>query len=172
MYMHGAETKRLKIRKLEISDVEVWEQFFCHNPNLGYLGLDDSLNAQAQSEDWIERQLLRYENDRYGHHALIEKQSGLFVGQCGLLAQEIEGKAEVEIGYHLLPKYWGKGFATEAALKFRDYAFGNNIAKSLISVIDVRNINSQRVAEKLGMSIDKQIQLFGLEVYIYRIEKF
>ncbi|MCP4552585.1 MAG: hypothetical protein GY834_11210, partial [Bacteroidetes bacterium] len=75
MYLDGTETKRLLIRKLEISDISIWESFFKNNSFLPFLGLDLTLNIKAQSKDWIERQLWRYENNMYGHHALIDKQT-------------------------------------------------------------------------------------------------
>jgi len=169
MYLNHIETKRLRFRKLKISDAMTWVKFFENNPNLEYLGLDMTLDKNAQSFDWIKRQLARYKENRFGHHALLDKRSGNFIGQCGLLKQEIEGKAEIELGYHILPEFWGQGFATEAAIKVRDYAIENMICDSLISVIDVRNTGSKKVAEKLGMKIDKEMQLFGLDVFIYRL---
>jgi len=169
MYLNGVETDRLKIRSLELSDIPIWEIFFENNPSLPFLGLDLSLDNKQQSKAWIKRQLERYATNLYGHHALILKETNEFVGQCGLLAQTVDGIKEIEIGYHVLPKYWGNGFATESAIQFRDYAFKKKISDSLISVIDIRNIASQNVAKKLGMLKDKQTKLFGLDVFIYRI---
>jgi len=63
---------------------------------------------------------------------------------------EVEGKIEIELGYHILPDCWRKGFATEAAIKFRVYAFEEVICNSLISIIDVRNIASQEMQKKSG----------------------
>ena len=171
MYLHGSETKRLFIRKLGIADIPVWEAFFENNPFLPYLGLDLTMDNKAQSTDWIKRQLWRYENNKYGHHALIDKQTNKFIGQCGLLTQEIDNKIEIEIGYHIIPDYWGMGYATEAAMKFRDYAFERDLCDSLISIIDVRNVVSQKVAEKNGMKKTKQVNYYNLDVYVYRIRK-
>ena len=169
MYLSGVKTDRLSIRALELSDIPAWEAFFENNPSLPYLGLDLSKSKQQQSQEWIEWQIKRYQENRYGHHALIHKQNNEFIGQCGLLTQEIDGRKEIEIGYHILPKYWRLGYATEAALKFREYAFENKISDSLISVIDFRNTASQNVAKKIGMKAEKQIKYFDLDVFIYRI---
>jgi len=171
MYLEGSETERLLIRALKISDIPIWESFFENNPFLPFLGLDLSLDKEAQSKDWIERQLWRYENNKYGHHALIDKQTNKFIGQCGLLTQEIEDKIEIEIGYHIIPEFWGKGYATEAARKFRDFAFEKDLSDSLISIIDIRNISSQKVAEKNGMRRSKQLKYYDLDVFVYRIGK-
>ncbi|MGZ2371399.1 GNAT family N-acetyltransferase [Ancylomarina sp. YFZ004] len=169
MYLDGVETERLRIRKLNKSDVDTWALFFDNNPSLEYLGLDLRLDSKVQAIDWIERQLWRYENGKFGHHALIEKKTNRFIGQCGLLSQEIDGEQVIEIGYHILPEYWGSGYATEAAQLFRNFAFDNEICQSLVSIIDIRNKASQRVAEKNGMQIDKQSTYYELDVYVYKL---
>ncbi|MCT4638839.1 MAG: GNAT family N-acetyltransferase [Bacteroidales bacterium] len=171
MYQRNTKTRRLLIRDLHPEDIPTWRSFFINNPSLPYLGLDLSLTPEQQSKDWIERQIWRYENNNFGHHALINRKTGQFIGQCGLLTQEVEGKEEVEIGYHILQQHQGVGYATEAAKHFLDYAFNNNITDSLISVIDIRNTASQRVAEKIGMTNTKQIKYYDLDVFIYRIDK-
>ena len=77
-----------------------------------------------------DRQFKRYEVDSGGFNALIDKNSGMMVGHCGLLLQEIDGIQEFEIGYTLLPEFWGMGFAIEAAT-YRDFE---------VMIFRVRNI--------------------------------
>jgi len=91
------------------------------------------------------------------------------IGQCGLLLQNIDGVEELEIGYHVLPEHWGKGYAIEAARTWKDYAFKNRISPSLISMIHVDNKASRKVAEKNGMIVDKETVYKDLPVVIYRI---
>lgn len=171
MYLDSAETERLGIRKLNKSDVDTWALFFENNPSLEYLGLDLSPDSKTQAIDWIEKQLWRYENGKFGHHALIKKGTDRFIGQCGLLTQELDGLEVIELGYHILPEFWGMGYATEAAQLFRNYAFDNKICQSLVSIIDIRNKASQRVAEKNGMHRGSQERYYDLDVYIYKISK-
>jgi RimJ/RimL family protein N-acetyltransferase len=104
--------------------------------------------------------------------ALIHRQTGAFIGQCGLLAQEVDGVQELEVGYHIFYKYWGQGYAPEAAKGFLQHAFENKLADSLISIIDVRNLKSQRVAEKNGLVREKQTRWSELDVFVYRISAF
>jgi RimJ/RimL family protein N-acetyltransferase len=171
MYLNGKETKRLRFRKIEESDAAIWEGFFINNSSEEYLGLDLTMSIKDQSADWIKIQLQRYKDKRYGLYALIEIETGNYIGQCGLLAQKIENNNEIEIGYHLIPKYWGRGFGTEAAQGCRNFAFENNICDSLISIIDIRNNASQNVATKNGMKNTKQLRLYDLDVYLFRIKR-
>jgi len=171
MYLGRTETERLIIRELALSDIKDWEAFFVNNSSLDYLGFDVNFDKHTLSKEWIGIQLERYQNNRYGHQALIEKTTGKFIGQCGLLTQTFEENEIIEIGYHILPEYWGKGFAPEAAKKIRDFAFKNKIADEFYSIIDIRNLASQRVAQKIGMKIEKQAKYFHLEVYLYKISR-
>jgi len=171
MYAHGKTTDRLLIRKLEESDIVYWKDFFVNNPMLPYLGIDETLSPEQNAREWIDMQFKRYEENRFGHHALITKDTNEFVGMCGLLTQTIEDTLEIEIGYSLLPKYWGRGYASEAAQFFRDFGFEHENLDQIISVIDIRNSASQKVAVRNGMFIDRQIKYFDLDVYIYQITK-
>src|SRR5690606_21550114 len=103
--------------------------------------------------------------------ALIDKNTGNFVGQCGLLTQVIDGNTEIEIGYHLLPSYWGKGYATEAAMACKRYAFDHLNINSVISIIHVDNAPSQRVAERIGMQRDRKSVFKGIPVFVYEAER-
>ena len=104
-------------------------------------------------------------------NALIEKNTGNMVGHCGFLKQNADNNGETAIAYSLLPQYRHKGYATEAAIKCRNYAFKNMLASSLISIISITNIPSQQVAVKVGMTIDKTTTYKGNEVNIFRIFK-
>ncbi len=105
-------------------------------------------------------------------NALIDKNTKQLIGQCGLLIQTVENVKRLEIGYSILPKFWNLGFASEAAIKYKNYAFENNFAKTLISIVHIDNIGSERVAIKNGMSLEKKIDSYeGSPVNIFRIDK-
>jgi len=171
MYAHGKSTARLNLRKVEESDIQPWTEFFINNPSLPYLGIDLNKKPEENAKEWIDFQFKRYSENRYGHHALIEKETGEFVGMCGLLLQTVEDKTEIEIGYSLLSKFWGKGYASEAAHFFRDFGFEHENLDHIISIIDIRNIASQKVAVRNGMTVDRQIKYNNLDVYVYQITR-
>lgn len=165
------ETERLNMRPLVAEDAKIWQEFMDNDEAMRFLHTFFPADMQYKALQWIGFILNRYFEGRYGMLALIDKQTGELVGQCGLLAQVVDDIPELEVGYHILPQYWGKGYAPEAAKFFINYAFENNLTDSIISVIDVGNVKSQRVAEKNGLFRDKQTVQLGDDVYIYRILK-
>ncbi len=163
------ESKRVITRPVNKNDIEPWSDFFSSEEATEFfLPLDFATNRE-KSKYWIERQMQRYKESKFGLHAIVEKESKEFIGLCGLLAQDIDGSTQIEVGYSLLKKHWGKGFAPEITRLFINYVFEKKIADSVISIIHVKNLRSQRVAEKNGLKIEKQILWNDLDVYIFRI---
>lgn len=97
--------------------------------------------------------------ERWGDRwwTIVERASDRFLGLVSLVAKEIEGQDEVELGYFLLPFAWGRGFALEAAREVCDYAFGRLGLKSVVALVDPQNGRSQAVATRLGMVLDHEI---------------
>jgi ribosomal-protein-alanine N-acetyltransferase len=169
IYEENLETERLVTRKLVYNDFKIWTEFFEDKESVKFLPDYSLPTSESRAINWIERQLKRYENKQFGLQALTEKTTGQFVGMCGLISQEVEGIKELEVGYHLLKQYRGKGYAAEAAKFFRNYAFINELSPSVISIIHTGNIRSQGVAAKNGMSRERQCTWNNIDVYIYRV---
>lgn len=136
-----------------------------------YMWLTDSPDPARKCQVWFDRVFSRYETDKGGMNVLIDKISGDFVGQAGLLFHTIDEIEELEIGYAIMPQFRGQGFATEAAKKCRDFAFENNLKDSLISIINPENSFSKKVAANNGMTLDKKVSKDGRQFNIYRIKK-
>jgi [ribosomal protein S5]-alanine N-acetyltransferase len=169
-YKDGLRSDRLLTRFLTADDSEEWISFL-ENPEATKFFPATKVDVKERSIDWIQRQLDRYAKSRYGLQALVNQANGEFIGQCGLLAQTVDGVGEIEVGYHILPSQWGRGYAPEAAKLFLDYAFSNHISDTAISIIHTGNLRSQRVAEKNGLKRDKRTVYNDGDVYIYRISK-
>ena len=152
--------------------MEAWLEFLQDEDSLEFLPFAGP--TIEDSKWWIEFQHKRYERDGHGLMALIHKETGELVGQCGLLKQPLDGRTELEIGYHIVPRFRGKGFATEAARAFKAYAFDNDLADSVVSIIHVDNVKSQRVAVKNGMQREYRTEGFGIMPdvphYVYRVK--
>ncbi len=171
IYSDNLESTRLRTRKLTLNDIDLWTKFFEDEEAVEFLPNLDFSSPKERATAWIEKQLSRYKDQRYGLHALINKNTNEFVGQCGLLAQTLDGEQQVEVGYHVFRKYWGQGYAPEAAKLFIDFGFQNNQATSIISIININNIKSQKVALKNNLVKIKQTKWFEQDVFIYQIDK-
>jgi len=126
---------------------------------------------RAGVEQWIERNRQRYQDDGVGLWAMELKKTQELIGDCGITRQEVEGERFYEIGYHLRRDLWGQGLATEAAIACRDWAFTHLKTDRLISLIRPENRPSRRVAERIGMTVWKEVNWRGLPHCVYSIEK-
>jgi [ribosomal protein S5]-alanine N-acetyltransferase len=117
--------------------------------------------------EWIERQLGRYSSST-GLLGLVEKRTGRLIGDCGPVWQEVEGRTELEIGYHVSRERWNQGFATEAARVVIDYAFENLGVERVVSMIRPENLASRRVAEKNGLTLERMVFWRSYETCIYQ----
>jgi len=168
--LYDQETSRLLFKKINNSDFDLWLEFF-KDPSSFEHWAGQYEKPEIECKKWFDRQAERYKNDEGGMNTLIEKQSGKLIGYSGLLVQTVDNKTELEVAYSLLPNYRNKGFASEAAMKCRDFAFENNFFDSLISIISHTNAPSAKVAFKNGMRIEKQTVYKENQVNIFRIHK-
>jgi RimJ/RimL family protein N-acetyltransferase len=161
------ETDQMILRRLEISDVDALMGIFSDPEAMRYY---PGTKSRTEAEEWVRRFRESYRERGFGLWAAVLRDSGEFAGQCGLVAQEVDGRDEVEIGYLFLRRFWGRGLATEAARACRDYGFGTFGFDRLVSLIDPSNLASRRVAEKVGMRLEKHTHKWGKRVCVYAIE--
>lgn len=150
------ETERLYMRRLEQSDFGALCGIL-QDPRVmyAYEGAFDDAEVQA----WLNRQIERYRTDGIGLWALILKQTGEMIGQCGLTVQPWKGGKVTEIGYLLRYDFWHKGYALEVAAACKKYAFEVLHADEVCSIIRDTNIASRKVAIRNGMTeIDADIK--------------
>lgn len=79
--------------------------------------------SDQEVADWLSRQQMRYQKDGFGLWAVELKQTGTLIGQCGITLQKYQNAMVPEIGYLFQKAYWHCGYATEAALTCKQYAF-------------------------------------------------
>jgi ribosomal-protein-alanine N-acetyltransferase len=164
----GEESERLYFRKVQPSDFELWLPFHV-DPASNEFWSEEKLSPKAACQIWFDNIFYRYDNNLGGMNALIDKNTGALIGQCGLLKQTIDNLQELEIGYSLLPIFRNLGYATEAAIKCKSFAFEHKMAQSLISIIHIENKASQHVAIKNGMSLDNTTTYKNNPVHIFRV---
>jgi RimJ/RimL family protein N-acetyltransferase len=172
LLLFGEESQRLIFRKLLPTDFNDWKPLFFEKEPAEYLGLDTSLSPEKLCEAWFTKSNWRYDNNLGGMNALIHKETNELVGQSGLLIQDLEGEKKIEVGYSILPKFWKQGYASEAAQKCRDFAYQNDLADQLISVIHHENEGSMKVAKNNGMKIFKKDFIYlDMKVNIFSMKK-
>jgi RimJ/RimL family protein N-acetyltransferase len=104
--------------------------------------------------------------------AIIELSSGELVGLSALLEKEIDSQTETELGYFLVPAYWGPGYATEAASLVANHAFSDLELGSLVAVIDPQNAPSVGVARKVGLEFEREaLRPDGVIRHLYRLRR-
>ena len=158
------ETPRLLLRHFEPEDADALEEVLLDEHNMRFFPFTFD---RARVEAWIAKSRWRYENEGPGLWAMIVKADGSFAGDCGLTRQEVDGVAETECGYHLARRAQGQGYATEAARACLNYAFDQLGRDRVISLIRAENSPSRRVAERNGMTIEKESTHAGLPHLVY-----
>jgi [ribosomal protein S5]-alanine N-acetyltransferase len=161
------ETKRLILREMTLRDVDDLLEVFSDPEAMQFY--PQPFDRQM-TQTWIERNIQRYAQHGFGLWAIILKENGKLIGDCGLVVQEVGGVEEIEVGYHVHRDLWGKGLATEAAQACRDYGFSQLGFDKLISLINPANIASRRVAEKNGMRLLKEVEWQNKPTCIYAVE--
>ena len=168
LLLDGETSERLFFRKLKNSDYNAWLPFHQDKKTSEFWeGLFQ--DPESTCQHWFDNTFHRYDSNLGGMNALTDKNSGILIGQCGLLVQEVDDLQELEIGYSILPNYWKQGYATEAAKKCKEFAIENKLAESVISIIHIDNIPSQKVALNIGMHLDKTTTYKNNLVHIYSI---
>lgn len=149
------ETNRLLLRHQVIADLDDLWALYCDPEITRYIPDAPRSREEAQQElEWHMNGHPRF--PELGLWATIHKETGTFIGRCGLLPWAIDGQNEVEVAYTISRRYWGQGLATEAAQAILQYGFEKLDLTRLICLIDEENIASQKVATKMGMKFEKE----------------
>src|SRR5574344_2689210 len=142
------ETERLILRELNPDDFDALYEI---------LGDSDIMQHypytfdEKRVQNWITKNIDRYETFGFGLFAVVQKSSELMIGDCGITMQNIDGIIKPEIGYHINKKYWRQGYAKEAARKCRDWIFENTPFNKVYSYMKQSNVASSATAMSNGM---------------------
>ncbi len=162
------QTPRLTLREFEPEDTDALAKVLSDSETMRYY---PAPYDRVGVTDWIERNRVRYEKDGFGLWAMLLNSTAELIGDCGLVRQSVDGVDEIEIGYHVRRDHWGRGYAPEAARACRDYGFSRLEADRLISLIRPENRPSCRVAEKIGMTLWKELMWRKIPHHVYCIQK-
>jgi len=156
------ETERLIIRELIPEDAEGMFEMDSDPEVHRYLG-NEPVHELQQIKDVIQMIRRQYIENGIGRWAMLDKQSGEFIGWTGLKLIKEPTNSHVEyydLGYRMKRKFWGMGYATESAKASVRYCFEHHLAESLYAMSDVENSASRHVLEKCGL---RYVETFDLD---------
>jgi ribosomal-protein-alanine N-acetyltransferase len=148
------ETERLLLRRFVLEDLD--SLFAMYSDPEVTKHIPDAPRSYEEA-----RQELEWHMDGHPKHpdlglwATIHKESGRFIGRCGLLRWRLDRRDEVEVAFALSREYWGQGLVTEAARGIVQYAFDSLKLSRLVCLIEEGNQASVKVATKLGMTFER-----------------
>ncbi len=160
------ETPRLILREMEQKDfADICRVLQDKETMYAYEHAFSDEEVQA----WLNNQLRRYREDGFGLWGAILKESGEMIGQCGITLQDVNGEWVPEVGYLFERAHWHKGYATEAAIACKEYAFNVLGIDTVYTIIRDNNIASQNVAKRNGMEICGRIvkHYYGMDMPHY-----
>ncbi len=148
------ETERVILRRFEMEDAEAILEFNSNPEVIRYTG-DRLLSTLEEAKECVTNIWLSdYEKYGYGRFAVWYKPANKVIGFAGL--KYLPEFGETDIGYRILPEYWGKGITTEMALPLMQYGFEVLGLKRIIGITMLENHASARVLQKCGLKFYQQ----------------
>lgn len=146
------QSERLLYRELQDSDDEAMFALDSDPEVHHYLG-NNPLTDIKQSREYIKIVQEQYRTNGIGRMAVILKETNEFIGWAGLkLEHNVNGHDQFyDVGYRFMQKYWGNGYASEAAKFFVDYGFKVLKLKKINACAVIENIGSRKALEKAGL---------------------
>ena len=142
------ETERLYLREMSYADFESLYAILSDKDTMQHYPAPFD---ESKVMNWIERNKKRYREEGFGLWAVILKETGEVIGDCGITLQPIHGEMLHEIGYHIRKDLWRRGYGSEAAAVCMKYAFEELSLPAVYSYMKYTNAASYGVALKNGM---------------------
>jgi ribosomal-protein-alanine N-acetyltransferase len=162
------ETERLLLRKFTLEDLDELIELRSDDEVIKYLG-----GRRLQNPDAIARRLQFYidcySKFGFGMSAMIWKETNEMIGWSGL--QPLDDTPEIEVGYGMIKRFWGKSIGYECATAWLSYGFEKASLERIVAVASPENTASWRIMEKCGMRYEKTETHYGTECVFYAISK-
>ncbi len=145
------ETPRLTIRTYTLEDVEDCFDIYSRKEVAEWLHAEPTPNLDVQRE-YLSNRIATYQdkyNSELGFYAMELKETGKVIGS--IMLKHLPDDEKVEIGWHLNPDYWGKGYVTEAAEALLEYGFEKRGLDTVYAITLQDNTRSQAVCKRIGM---------------------
>ena len=164
--MHTVETARMYLRPFTLDDLDAFVSLNADADVMRYIS-GGTPQTRAQTQMRLNALLDHWDQHGFGLCAAVEKTTHEFAGFCGL--QYLDNTSEIEIGYRLAKRFWGMGFATEAASASLKHGFEDLGLDRIVAVVHPENVASQRVVEKIGLRYVKDARFYNTDVKYYEI---
>jgi len=163
------ETKRLILREYTMEDFDSLYAILSDPETMRHYPKPyDEVGVRR----WLQWSLDNYKRYGFGLWAIEGKENGLFIGDCGITMQNIDGELLPEIGYHIHKDHWRQGYGKEAASAVRDWGFTHRDFDRLYSYMTATNIASYSTAAAAGMQkIKEYLDGKGVHHYVYAITR-
>ena len=148
------QTSRLLVREFTTDDLEPLTAMHLDPEVCRFIGLRTPEQTRNGLIGWI----AAYRSPGFAKWAVVLRETGQLIGRCGVTHEEYEGISEPELGWTFARAHWRFGYATEAAAAVMKHWFEVLKFQRIISLIDPQNVASQRVAERIGMVYERQVQ--------------
>lgn len=162
------ETKRLRLREYTLDDFDNLKAVISDPETMKYY---EKPYDDEGVKRWINWCMKSYQDNGFGLFAIELKETGQFIGDCGLSLQNIDGEILPEIGYHINKNFWRNGYAKEAGIGVKEWAFKNTEYTKLYSYMTKDNIPSYSTALSIGLKFLKEYDDEGIPHLVYMIEK-
>ncbi|MBO5716088.1 MAG: GNAT family N-acetyltransferase [Clostridia bacterium] len=162
------ETNRLIIREYNQDDFEGLKAIICDAETMKYYPKPYDENGVQRWLDWC---INSYKDNGFGLWAIELKESGEFIGDCGISLQNIDGEILHEIGYHINKNHWRKGYAKEACQAVKNWFFENTEYNAVYSYMNKENVASYFTAESNGMTLLKEYHDGAEMLLVYMITR-
>ena len=163
------ETKRLILRPITQADFDNWAEILTDPETMRFYA---SPYDHSGVRRWIGWTLDNYARYGFGLWAVILKETGEFIGDCGITMQPIHGQMLPEVGYHLNKRFHQQGYGSEAAAACVRWGFENRGFPALYSYMTALNIPSRRTAMKCGMQFaEEYLDETHETICVYRITR-
>jgi RimJ/RimL family protein N-acetyltransferase len=159
------ETSRLLLRPLLADDLQALHDVVFGDPAVTW---DGTVGTLEDTRRLLDRKRRHFEEHGFGMMAVVDRGDGAVIGYAGL--QRLEDGPEVEIGYYLGRRAWGRGLATELAHALVDRAFGDLELRRLVAVVRPENEASKRVLAKAGLHPDGLEHHYGADVELWSMD--
>ncbi len=168
MQVPSIETPRLRLRPWTVEDTDGLFAILQEKDILRYFP-NPKAPERSRAEAYINRHIEHWAEKGFGHWAVVSPQDGRLLGWNGL--EYLPELKEVEVAYLLSHEAWGRGYATEAARAAVSFGFESAALGEIIGLVHPENLASIRVLEKCGLRYADRIQLWGMELCRYRINR-